>query len=80
MEIFNENGNTSYSTAVGRWMGLGPYYAMFPMKFAFDVVNEFSRPGAAVLDPFAGRASSVYAAATLNLYVVKIFETKEVKK
>jgi len=50
-------------TAVGRWAGLGPYYAMFPVDFAFDVVGKFTRPGDAVLDPFAGRASSVYAAA-----------------
>ena len=50
------------STAIGRWAGLGPYYAMFPVDFAFDVVDRFTRPGDAVLDPFAGRASSIYAA------------------
>ncbi len=49
-------------TAIGRWAGLGPYYAMFPVDFAFNVVAEFTRPGDAVLDPFAGRASSIYAA------------------
>ena len=53
----------SFQTATGRWSGLGPYYAMFPRKFAFDVVQNFSEPGDAILDPFAGRASSVYAAA-----------------
>ena len=51
-------------TATGRWSGIGPYYAMFPTEFAFWVVSRFTRPGDAVLDPFAGRASSVYAAAT----------------
>jgi len=49
-------------TAAGRWAGLGPYYAMFPIGFAFDVVQRYSQPGQRVLDPFAGRASSVYAA------------------
>jgi hypothetical protein len=50
------------ATALGRWAALGPYYAMFPLKFAFEVVCRYSRPGDAVLDPFAGRASSIYAA------------------
>ena len=50
-------------TPVGRWAGIGPYYAMFPVQFAFEVVANYSRPGDAVLDPFAGRASSIYAAA-----------------
>ena len=53
-------------SAIGRWAGLGPYYAMFPREFAFQVVAEFTRPGDAVLDPFAGRGSSVYAAAALG--------------
>ena len=52
----------SFQTAIGRWAGLGPYYAMFPVDFAFNVVAEFTQPGDAVLDPFAGRASSIYAA------------------
>ncbi len=54
----------SYANAIGRWAGIGPYYAMFPLEFAFEVVNRYSKPGDSVLDPFAGRASSVYAAAT----------------
>lgn len=58
------NGNRSLSTAVDRWVGVGPYYAMFPVDFAFDVVQRFSRPGDGVLDPFAGRATGVFAAAT----------------
>jgi len=53
-------------TAVGRWSGLGPYYAMFPKEFAFDVVETYSKPGDAVLDPFAGRASSIYAAVAMQ--------------
>lgn len=54
------------STAVARWSGLGPYYAMFPVSFAFRIVEEFSEPGDRILDPFAGRASSIYAAAALG--------------
>ena len=53
----------TYGDAVGRWAGLGPYYAMFPTEFAFEVVEQFTSPGQAVLDPFAGRGSSVFAAA-----------------
>jgi hypothetical protein len=56
----------SLSSATGRWSRIGPYYAMFPVDFAFEVVAEYSRPGDAVLDPFAGRASSIYAAAALG--------------
>lgn len=55
-----------YSTAVERWAGIGPYYAMFPMSFAQRVVREYTRPGERVLDPFAGRATSVYAGATMG--------------
>lgn len=56
----------SLSTAIGRWSGLGPYYAMFPKEFAFKVVENYSKPGDAIIDPFAGRASSVYAAAAME--------------
>lgn len=62
----------SYEDAINRWAGIGPYYAMFPLEFAFNVVHQYSRPGQTVLDPFAGRASSIYAAATQNRYGVGI--------
>ncbi|MBI1763681.1 MAG: site-specific DNA-methyltransferase [Acidobacteria bacterium] len=62
----------NHRTAVGRWSCLGPYYAMFPTDFAFQVIEEYSRPGDAVLDPFAGRASSVYAAAVTQREAVGI--------
>ncbi len=55
-----------YSSPTGRWAKLGPYYAMFPLEFAFDVINKYSSPGDMVLDPFAGRASSTFAAAALG--------------
>lgn len=56
----------SRSSAASRWTGFGPYYAMFPSDFAFRVVGEHSSPGDAVLDPFAGRATSIYAATVLQ--------------
>ena len=52
----------TYQNAVGRWAGVGPYYAMFPNEFAFDVISRFTGPNDWVFDPFAGRFSSVYAA------------------
>lgn len=52
-----------YDTAARRWEGVGPYYAMFPTRFADEVVRRFTRPGDAVLDPFAGRGTAVFSAA-----------------
>ncbi len=53
-----------YGTAASRWAGVGPYYAMFPVSFATAAVKEYTRPGDWVFDPFAGRATSVFAAAS----------------
>jgi DNA modification methylase len=53
---------------IGRWAALGPYYAMFPLEFAFEVVEKYSKPGQLVIDPFTGRGSSIYAAATQERY------------
>ena len=64
MKLVNGKFKRSLGNAIGRWAAVGPYYAMFPLEFAFDIVNEYSEPGQLVLDPFAGRASSVFAAAT----------------
>lgn len=49
-----------------RWKGVGPYYAMFPNDFALKVIKKYSNKGDLVLDPFAGRASSIFTAATLD--------------
>lgn len=68
----SQHSLNNHKTAVGRWAGLGPYYAMFPTDFAFQVIEEFSRPGDAVFDPFAGRASSIYAASMLQREAVGI--------
>jgi hypothetical protein len=53
----------SYSTAYDRWAGVGPYYAMFPGDFVKEVVLAYTRPKQRILDPFAGRASTVFAGA-----------------
>jgi DNA methylase len=54
----------SYGTAYERWAGVGPYYAMFPTDFVNQVVLSYTKPGQRILDPFAGRASSIFAGAT----------------
>ena len=56
-------GARTYATAVGRWEGVGPYYAMFPTDFADSVVANYTSPGETVLDPFAGRGTAVFSAA-----------------
>lgn len=39
---------------------------MFPIEFAFDIVEQYCPLGGMVLDPFAGRATSTFAAAALK--------------
>ncbi len=55
-----------YKNAEARWARFGPYYAMFPLDFAFDVVEKYSKKGDYILDPFAGRCSSIYAGGVLG--------------
>lgn len=55
-----------FATAEARWARFGPYYAMFPLEFAFDVVEKYSKPDDYIIDPFAGRCSSVYAGGVLG--------------
>ena len=45
-----------------RWSSLGPYYAMFPVAFARAVIGTYTSVGDAVLDPFAGRGTSIFCA------------------
>jgi hypothetical protein len=45
-----------------RWATFGPYYAMFPVPFARQVIQETTSPGDSVLDPFAGRGTSIFCA------------------
>jgi hypothetical protein len=39
---------------------------MFPLEFAFDVVSRYSKNGDFIIDPFAGRCSSIYAGGVLG--------------
>ena len=55
-----------YSNSISRWLRFGPYYAMFPMEFAFDVIEKYSDPHEYILDPFFGRGTSIIAASVLN--------------
>ena len=61
-----------YSTAASRWAGGGPYYAMFPTSFADEVIGMYTKPGDSVLDPFAGRGTAVYSAATQGRHAIGI--------
>lgn len=62
----------SFQTAEQRWATLGPYYAMFPLDFVSKVIEKHSSPGQAVLDPFVGRGSSIFAAATSGRFGIGI--------
>ena len=66
------SGVGRYATPDARWKGIGPYYAMFPPEFADEVVRRHSRPGDAVLDPFAGRGTSLFSACCLGRTAVGI--------
>ena len=67
-----ENITKGFKTAESRWSRFGPYYAMFPVDFAFDVVNKYSNVGDYILDPFAGRSSSIYAGGVLGRHSLGI--------
>lgn len=51
-----------YKSAAGRWAGFGPYYAMFPVDFAKNVIESMCPKEGAVLDPFCGRGTAPYVA------------------
>jgi hypothetical protein len=59
-----ETQQSRYGTAASRWAGVGPYYAMFPVNFATWVVKEHTKTGDCVFDPFAGRGTALFAAAS----------------
>ena len=52
-----------YGTPAARWAGVGPYYAMFPSTFADEVIEEYTKRGNLVCDPFAGRGTAIFSAA-----------------
>lgn len=56
----------SRNNLVGRWMGFGPYYAMFPMDFALNAIQTYTKLGDNVLDPFSGRGTTLFASSVLG--------------
>jgi hypothetical protein len=61
-----------FTTATRRWAGVGPYYAMFPSAFCASVIKKYSAKGDTVLDPFAGRGTALYSAATAGRHALGI--------
>src|SRR4029453_3610754 len=57
--------NLAQISRTDRWAALGPYYAMFPVEFAFRTILAHSKKDDGVLDPFCGRGTTIYAAAAL---------------
>ncbi len=51
-----------FCNASGRWAGFGPYYAMFPVNFAREVVESMTTNDGSVLDPFCGRGTAPFVA------------------
>ena len=51
-----------YGNAPGRWAGFGPYYAIFPINFVIEIIEEMSSKGGYVLDPFCGRGTVPFVA------------------
>ena len=47
-----ENIVKGFKTPESRWARFGPYYAMFPVDFAFEVVEKYSKTGDYIIDPF----------------------------
>lgn len=64
--MINPIPEKTYDTAEKRWAGIGPYYAMFPAAFADKVLQKYTTEGDVVLDPFAGRGTTVYSAACMG--------------
>ncbi len=52
----------SFSSAIGRWARFGPYYAMFPIPFAAEVIGLYAKHGQTVIDPFCGRGTVPFIA------------------
>lgn len=66
MEISERINLKGYNNSINRWARFGPYYAMFPLDFAFEVIENYSNIGDYIIDPFAGRGSSIFAGSVLG--------------
>ena len=60
----------SAASAAGRWVRLGPYYAMFPVDFVTAMIQRHARLGESVIDPFCGRGTVPFVAMTMGLPAV----------
>jgi DNA methylase len=54
------------ATVESRWIRLGPWYAMFPLDFAYEMIQRYTKLGDRVLDPFMGRGTTLAAASALG--------------
>ncbi len=61
-----------FDSPEARWAGVGPYYAMFPTRFADSVISKYTVDGDTVIDPFAGRGTSLFSAATKGRHALGI--------
>ena len=59
--------NLSSSSAPGRWVRLGPYYAMFPVAYVTETIQRYGQPDRAVVDPFCGRGTVPFVAMAMGL-------------
>jgi hypothetical protein len=53
----------NYAKAEERWVSVGPYYAMFPTTFVDRVIDRYTNRKDQILDPFAGRSTSIFLGA-----------------
>lgn len=44
-----------------------PYYTMFPLEYPMGIIRKHRKQATAVLDPFCGRGTTIYAARKLGL-------------
>ena len=52
--------------------GICPYFTMFPLEFPLTVLSRHAKRGEAVLDPFAGRGTTLYAGRLRGLHAYGI--------
>src|SRR5947208_110781 len=50
-----------------RLNGICPYFTMFPLAFPHGLLERHGKKGEAVLDPFAGRGTTLYASRLLGM-------------
>ncbi len=62
-----QSPDLSWASAMGRWVRLGPYYAMFPVEYVIDVMRSHCKSGRAVIDPFCGRGTVPFVAMAMGM-------------